>query len=69
MKSPRLLSKIDRITKLCETPATGIARSSKHSSLIISGYAEVDGVASDLPRLTKPFRQEQLAAMLSRNAA
>jgi PAS domain S-box-containing protein len=42
-------------------PATGL--------LIISGYAEVDGVASDLPRLTKPFRQEQLAAMLSRNAA
>ncbi len=35
--------------------------------LIISGYAEVEGVAPDLPRLTKPFRQEQLAAMLPPN--
>lgn len=32
--------------------------------LIISGYAEVEGVAPDLPRLTKPFRRKQLAAML-----
>ncbi len=35
--------------------------------LIISGYAEVEGVAPDLPRLTKPFRQEQLTAMLPPN--
>ena len=33
-------------------------------ALIISGYAEVEGIAPDLPRLTKPFRQDQLAAML-----
>lgn len=30
--------------------------------LIVSGYAEAEGVAPDLPRLTKPFRQPELAA-------
>jgi CheY-like chemotaxis protein len=33
--------------------------------LIVSGYAEVDGIASDLPRLTKPFRKDELAASLA----
>ena len=33
--------------------------------LIVSGYAEVDGVAQDLPRLTKPFRIAELAESLS----
>ncbi|GGE02774.1 hybrid sensor histidine kinase/response regulator [Polymorphobacter glacialis] len=32
--------------------------------LIVSGYAEAEGIAADLPRLTKPFRQAELAAML-----
>jgi PAS domain S-box-containing protein len=32
--------------------------------LLVSGFAEVEGVAPDLPRLTKPFRQEELAAAL-----
>jgi PAS domain S-box-containing protein len=32
--------------------------------LLISGFAEADGVAPDLPRLTKPFRQAELAAAL-----
>jgi PAS domain S-box-containing protein len=32
--------------------------------LIISGYAEAEGVAPDLPRLTKPFRHAELAAMI-----
>jgi YesN/AraC family two-component response regulator len=32
--------------------------------LVVSGYAEVDGIASDLSRLTKPFRKDELAAML-----
>ncbi len=39
--------------------------------LIISGYADADGIAPDLPRLTKPFRQDELAAKigtLSRSA-
>jgi CheY-like chemotaxis protein len=33
--------------------------------VIISGFAEMEGVAPDLPRLTKPFRQSELADMLS----
>ncbi|MBV8682698.1 MAG: response regulator, partial [Caulobacteraceae bacterium] len=33
--------------------------------LIVSGYAEVDGLAPDLPRLAKPFRQTDLAHTLS----
>jgi PAS domain S-box-containing protein len=33
--------------------------------LILSGYADVEGVAPDLPRLTKPFRKDQLAASLA----
>ena len=33
--------------------------------LIVSGYAETVGVASDLPRLTKPFRNADLAASLA----
>lgn len=37
--------------------------------LIISGYADVGGIASDLPRLTKPFRNDELAAALAAPAA
>jgi CheY-like chemotaxis protein len=33
--------------------------------LIVSGYAESEGVAPDLPRLTKPFRSDELAAGLA----
>ena len=33
--------------------------------LIISGYAESDGVAPDLPRLNKPFRNDELMASLA----
>jgi CheY-like chemotaxis protein len=33
-------------------------------ALIISGYADADSIAPDLPRLTKPFRQFDLAASL-----
>ena len=34
-------------------------------ALIISGFAETDGIAPDLPRLTKPFRQSDLAASIT----
>ena len=34
--------------------------------MVISGYAEVEGIAPDLPRLTKPFRQSELANILAR---
>ena len=33
--------------------------------LIVSGYAEVEGIAADTPRLTKPFRNADLAASLA----
>jgi len=33
--------------------------------LIVSGYAEDGRVAPDLPRLTKPFRNDELAASLA----
>ena len=33
--------------------------------LVVSGYAEVEGIAADLPRLTKPFREDELAASLA----
>jgi CheY-like chemotaxis protein len=33
--------------------------------LIISGYAEIEGVELDLPRLTKPFRRDELSASLA----
>jgi CheY-like chemotaxis protein len=34
-------------------------------ALLVSGYAEADGIAPDLPRLTKPFRQADLAASIA----
>jgi CheY-like chemotaxis protein len=34
--------------------------------LIVSGYADLDGLPADLPRLTKPFRQADLAACVER---
>jgi signal transduction histidine kinase/CheY-like chemotaxis protein len=33
--------------------------------LVVSGYAEIEGVAPNLPRLTKPFRNAELAASLA----
>ena len=33
--------------------------------LVVSGYAESEGIAPDLPRLTKPFRKADLAASLA----
>jgi PAS domain S-box-containing protein len=33
--------------------------------LVVSGYAETAGIASDLPRLTKPFRSADLAVSLA----
>jgi signal transduction histidine kinase/CheY-like chemotaxis protein len=33
--------------------------------LVISGYSELEGVALDIPRLTKPFRQDELARSIA----
>jgi YesN/AraC family two-component response regulator len=41
------------------------ARLPRTPVLIISGFAEAEGIASDLPRLTKPSRQAELAATVS----
>lgn len=32
--------------------------------LIVSGYADVEGIAPDFARLAKPFRVDELAAAL-----
>ena len=32
--------------------------------LIVSGYAEVEGMSVDIPRLVKPFRNAELAERL-----
>lgn len=49
---------------------TGLARAAREVDpqlpvLIISGYAEVEGIAGDLPRLTKPFRRNELEASIA----
>jgi PAS domain S-box-containing protein len=41
------------------------ARRPDMPALLVSGYAEAEGVAPDLPRLTKPFRQADLAASIA----
>ena len=33
--------------------------------LVVSGYADVEGIAPGLPRLTKPFRNTELAVSVS----
>jgi CheY-like chemotaxis protein len=33
--------------------------------LVVSGYAEEDGIAPDLPRLAKPFRSSDLATSIA----
>lgn len=37
--------------------------------LVVSGYAETAGIAPDLPRLSKPFRQADLAAIIAAEAS
>jgi PAS domain S-box-containing protein len=37
--------------------------------LLVSGYAEREGLDPDLPRLTKPFRKDELAASLTQLAS
>ena len=42
-----------------------LERFPQRPALIVSGYAEVDGIAPDLPRLSKPFRLQELAGALA----
>lgn len=41
------------------------ARRPKMRVLLVSGYAEGEGISPDLPRLTKPFKQSDLASSLA----
>jgi CheY-like chemotaxis protein len=34
-------------------------------ALVVSGFAETDGIDPNLPRLTKPFRQSELASSIA----
>jgi len=36
--------------------------------LLVSGYADAEGIAADLPRLAKPFRQAELGQRLAEMA-
>ena len=49
------------------TDLARIARSERPGLqvLLVSGYAEAEGIAPDLPRLTKPFRSDELANRLA----
>jgi signal transduction histidine kinase len=40
------------------------ARKSQVPVLLVSGYADAKGIEADVPRLTKPFRADELAASL-----
>jgi CheY-like chemotaxis protein len=40
-------------------------RHPKVVTLLVSGYAQIDDISPDLPRLTKPFRQHELASKLA----
>lgn len=37
-------------------------------ALLVSGFAEVEGVDATLPRLIKPFRKDELASIIERTA-
>jgi CheY-like chemotaxis protein len=53
------------------TDLARVVRSSRYDLpvLLVSGYAENEGIAPDLPRLTKPFRKDELAASLAQLCA
>lgn len=68
---PELLVTDHLMTGMNGTDLARIVRSeaSDVRVLLVSGYADDEGVAPDLPRLTKPFRRDELAATLASLAA
>ena len=48
-----------------ELAATLLQRFPRILALVISGYADSDDITPDLPRLSKPFRQAELASALA----
>jgi CheY-like chemotaxis protein len=49
-----------------ELARQALARQPGLRVLIVSGFAEVEGIDPELPRLAKPFRQGELASALAR---
>ena len=47
--------------ELLPAPEAGIDA----AHIFVTGYADMEGIASDLPRLTKPFRQAELEASIA----
>ncbi len=64
---PQLLITDHLMPAMSGTELARIVRSRKPriKTLVISGYAESTGIASDLPLLAKPFRTAELAASLA----
>lgn len=64
---PELLVTDHLMTGMNGTDLARIVRSEASGVrvLLVSGYADAEGVAPDLPRLTKPFRRDELAATLA----
>jgi CheY-like chemotaxis protein len=48
-----------------ELARNALARRPGMKAIIVSGYADVDDIAPDLPRLSKPFRQDEFAQMIA----
>jgi CheY-like chemotaxis protein len=65
--TPKLLVTDHLMAGMNGTDLARIVRSETNGVqvLLVSGYADVDGIAPDLPRLTKPFRRDELAAKLA----
>ena len=68
---PELLVTDHLMTGMNGTDLARIVRSeaSDVRVLLVSGYADAEGVAPALPRLTKPFRRDELDAPLASLAA
>lgn len=65
--SPDLVITDHLMPGITGTELAGLVRERfpKVPTLIVSGYADIDGLSPHLPRLTKPFRQHELAASIA----
>lgn len=65
--TPRLLMTDHLMPSMNGTDLARIIRSEYPGGqvLLVSGYADVEGIAPDLPRLVKPFRNDELAVSLA----
>lgn len=67
MSSPGTIHRTSRVAGTLRAMASRVVKRSRPSLpiLLVSGYANVDEVAPDLPRLSKPFKQTELAQALA----